>query len=426
MLKALLELGVTNTHFNSREIRENGLFIPLTSENNDGHKFIENAISNGAIATLWNKNIDIPFNLEDKISFFLVDDTLEAFQDLAAEYRNIVNPTVIAITGSNGKTTTKELLYSVLSTNFKVHKNQGNFNNHLGVPLTLLQMPLDTDICILEMGMNHIGEISVLSNLAAPDIAFITNIGESHIGLLGSRKNIAKAKQEILEGLKNKKSVYYDGDEQLLEHLDGIRINKREIKDFIQHKQAITFAFDNRNFKIPTYGFHNAKNALFAIKLARNLGLSDSKINIGLQQFNNQSMRLEYVEHSSLSFLIDCYNSSLSSIISGLETFLSINIDKNKIAVLGDIFELGEESTSTHREIGNLISSYPQLQFYLVGKEMRQAFENTLSKDTLYFESVEKLSWYLVENIEPNSFLYLKASRGMKLERLYNGLIGND
>lgn len=423
MLDHLLKLGVTNAHFNSQEVYENGLFIPIKGKEKDGHTFIDNAIKNGAIAALWQKDIKIPDHIKN-FNFIVVDDTLKAFQQLASEYREKVNPVVIAITGSNGKTTTKEMLNVVLSTKFKVHKNKGNFNNHLGVPLTLLSMPLDTEICILEMGMNHQGEISVLSNLAKPDIALITNIGESHIGLLGSRENIAKAKMEILDGLRNENFVFVDGDEPLLKKIAGKTINCKDLYNFKQNKNEISFTFEKHCYTLPSFGFHNAKNALFAIKVGKELGVSPSLISDGLKNFKNQDLRLEYVEHKSTSFLLDCYNSSYSSIKSGLDTFLSIKINKKKISILGDIFELGDQSISVHQSVGKMIEQINESEFYLVGKEMKAAYDIcTFKNNIFYFKNNDELLDYLMRKRINDVFFYFKASRGMKLENIYKSLV---
>ena len=201
----------------SRERVDNGLFIPIIGERFDAHQFIEQAIENGAVAALWDRKKEIPSTIPESFVFFFVDDTAQALQQLAKKYRQDVNPIVIGITGSNGKTTTKDLVSSVLATKYRTHRTVGNFNNEIGMPLTILQMKDDTEVLVVEMGMSDFGEIDRLTNIAQPDYAIITNIGESHIEHLGSREGIAKAKLEITNGLKRDGKLLIDGDEKLLD-----------------------------------------------------------------------------------------------------------------------------------------------------------------------------------------------------------------
>ena len=413
-------MGITNVHFDSREIKANGLFVPLASESGDGHKFIVNAINNGAVATLWKSTIDIPEELKDKITFFEVTDTLVAFQELAATYIEKVNPIVIGVTGSNGKTTTKEFLFSVLSEKYKCHKNVGNFNNHIGVPMTALNMPIDTEVCILEMGMNHASEIELLSNLSKPDYAIITNIGESHIGHFKSREGIAEAKKEILSGLKDKTNILYDGDESLLENLEGEGIFDDNFRSINTNSQGITFGYNGVTFKINTLGEHNVKNAAYAIKLAQKLSLTNSQIQTGLFKFKNAPMRLEPRKVNDIDFLIDCYNASLTSVTSAIKTFKSIDTDKEKLIILGDVLELGGESRNIHREIGKAIKN-ANLPCWFVGEEMEEAYKIAKEDKIRYFEDTNEVIANLAL-LPEKGYVLLKGSRGMKLERIYNSL----
>ncbi|MCK2000253.1 UDP-N-acetylmuramoyl-tripeptide--D-alanyl-D-alanine ligase [[Brevibacterium] frigoritolerans] len=425
MFKNIFGIDVTNVHFNSQLIIQGGLFVPIKGEKQDGHKYVIDAIKNGAVATLWDKNTPIPLGLEKDIKVIVVEDTVKAFQELAYEYRKEINPIVIGVTGSNGKTTTKEMLDIVLSEKFKVHKNSGNYNNHLGVPLTLLSMPINTDICIVEMGMNHSGEISLLTNIANPDYAIITNIGESHIGLLGSRENIAAAKLEIIEGLSNKSNIIFDGDEPLLNHIKGFPITNKDIQDIKQVENKLVFNYIDKTFEISTFGLHNAKNAALAIKVGILLNVDPNIIHNGLMKFRNQSMRLEYKENENNSYLLDCYNASLTSMKSALLTFESIDTKKNKIAILGDIFELGDESIDTHKNIGELIYLEQDIQYWLVGPEMRAAYEVVIGNDnTQYFSSKSNLLDYIELNKSTfnHHYFLIKASRGMKMEEVYEQL----
>src|SRR5699024_11182503 len=214
-LKSNMEIRQVMT--DSRQFSANSLFIPIVGERFDGHQFLAQAIENGAVAVLWDEKHKIPEAYLEKVSFFIVEDTLKAMKHLAQAYRQLVSPIVIGITGSNGKTTTKDLVYATLHQAYRSHKTEGNFNNEIGLPLTILSMPRDTEVLILEMGMNHFHEIERLSKLSQPDYAIITNIGESHIEYLGSREGIAKAKLEIKTGLKESGNLLIDGDESLLQ-----------------------------------------------------------------------------------------------------------------------------------------------------------------------------------------------------------------
>ena len=208
---------ITSVNFDTRKLVKDSLFVPLLG-NNDGHNFILKAVENGAAVSLWSKPLkDLPLELENEFPVVQVNDTLKALQDLARFYLTKVNPKVVGITGSNGKTTTKDMADAVLSSQYRVHKTQGNFNNHIGLPITLLEMPIETEVVILEMGMSRAGEIKVLSDLAKPDIAIITMIGESHIEFFGSRTGIADAKMEICSGLKENGVLIYPGEEPLLQ-----------------------------------------------------------------------------------------------------------------------------------------------------------------------------------------------------------------
>ncbi|WP_394555318.1 UDP-N-acetylmuramoyl-tripeptide--D-alanyl-D-alanine ligase [Priestia aryabhattai] len=423
MLERIIGISVTNVHFNTKKIEPGGLFVPIKGDQSDGHLYIEDAIENGAIATLWNDKTAVPSHLSNKIKFIKVDDTLKAFQTIANSYRKEVNPIVVGITGSNGKTTTKEILAAALSNSFQIHKNSGNYNNHIGVPLTLLTMPKNTELCIVEMGMNHMGEISDLSRTAEPNFAIITNIGESHIGHLGSRENIAKAKMEIIEGLTLKENVIFDGDESLLSSLNGNPVKDIDIKNLKQLENKISFNYLKNNYDLPSFGLHNAKNAAFAIKLGEILNIDIKMIQQGLHSFQNADMRLEYKEKVTNSFLLDCYNSSLTSLKSALITFKSINTPKNKIAILGDVFELGNESISTHKKIGKIATMYPDFEFWFVGKDMSEAYKIAKgSNETKYFNDTEALCDFVKKNNEliSEKYILLKASRGMTLEKVYD------
>src|SRR5699024_10794676 len=276
-------MQITHVSTDSRDVGMNTLFIPLVGERFDGHDYVEDVIQSGVRIVFYQKDKPLPTERTEGILYILVDDTLRALQQLAHYYKNLINPTVIGITGSNGKTTTKDIVSEVLKTTYKTHQTAGNFNNHIGLPLTILSMLPDTEMLVLEMGMNHFGEISLLTQIAEPHYAIITNIGESHIEHLGTRAGIAKAKTEITEGMHDNGYLIYDGDEPLIEQ-ELIQRNfdeNRQIKCGYSSTDQYTIQVkqitekhtefqlnDTTDYEIPLLGAHHAKNASYAIALA--------------------------------------------------------------------------------------------------------------------------------------------------------------
>ncbi len=266
--------SLRNFATDSRSTLTEGLYIPIQGARVDGHSFIEGAVAQGAIATLWKKGIPLP---EMDITVLEVEDPLQALQVIAQRYLQQVAPKVIAITGSNGKTSTKDMIESVLKQSFRTHKTAGNFNSDIGMPLTILMMPNETEVAVLEMGMNGFGDIELLSNLAEPDIALVTNIGESHAEQVGGRTGIARAKLEIRSGLKPNGHLFVDGDEPLLGEVPAERIGYHATNTYvIEQAEATfigtTFKFDGATFNLPVLGKHQVRNAAYAIATAQALG----------------------------------------------------------------------------------------------------------------------------------------------------------
>ncbi|GAA0494996.1 UDP-N-acetylmuramoyl-tripeptide--D-alanyl-D-alanine ligase [Salinibacillus aidingensis] len=415
----------------SRQYTHFGLFIPIEGERFDGHEFLKDAIKNGAAASLWNKQKSVPEFVPADFPLFFVEDTLEGMQRLANAYRLKINPKVIGITGSNGKTTTKDLTANVLSEKYKTWKTKGNFNNHIGLPLSILQMPPDTEALILEMGMNHFGEIEVLTNIAQPDIAMITNIGESHIEYLGSREGIAKAKSEIVEGLKQDGCLLIDGDEPLLDPVArktrSYRIGEGTDNDYViksiqLSNEETTFEVENHPYSIPALGRHQAKNATFAIVTAKILGLDKSQIESGLQQVELTGMRFEKIKTTEGTEIInDAYNASATSMKASINVIKEMDA-KRKILVLGDILELGAFSKKIHRSVADVI--YPPIDIlYTYGEESKEMVESLRKREenrveAYSFNTKEGLIEQLRNDLKPETIILFKGSRGMKLEKV--------
>lgn len=431
------QVNLKGVFTDSRKDCKKGLFVPIVGAKFDGHEFLKDAIYNGAIASLWQKDLEIPAYVPNHFPLFLVEDTLEALQNLAQYYLHTIKPKVVGITGSNGKTTTKDLVDSVLSQKYVTHKTKGNYNNHIGLPLTILDMPSNTEIIILEMGMNHFGEISFLSKLSTPDYAIITNIGESHIEYLGSREGIAKAKLEILDGLKEDGILLIDGDEPLLtEHITNKKVvrcgvsEESDLTFIIKHasKDGITFTINDKedHFSLPMLGEHNVKNSVYAIALAKELSLTPQEIKKGLEDARVTGMRLERFKGKNNSLLInDAYNASPTSMKAAIESIKALSDYSQKILVLGNMYELGNEEEALHRDVANVINS-PITKLVAIGEKAGWIADElkkvTESVEVFTFESKEEVSKKLELWLTDQTVILFKASRLAKLETIVDEL----
>ncbi|WP_340372609.1 UDP-N-acetylmuramoyl-tripeptide--D-alanyl-D-alanine ligase [Peribacillus sp. FSL E2-0218] len=430
--------GVT---IDSRKVKEGCLFVPLKGGQVDGHQYVKQALAEGAAASFWQK--DVP-NPPTDLPLIIVENTEKALQELARSYLSQLNIKVVGITGSNGKTTTKDMTAALLATTYKVHKTNGNFNNHLGLPLTVLSIEEDTEAAVLEMGMSSRGEIEFLSKMAKPDVAIITNIGESHLLDLGSREEIANAKLEIVEGLAKDGVLIYHGDEPLLRNrikrdlpdLNVISFGRTEQNDLFPQlitqgtdSTTFTIACDEKEaeYEIPVLGHHNVLNALAAILVAKEFGVDDSSIRKGLSTIQLTNMRMELVEGAKGQKIInDAYNASPTSVKAAVELIEGLSGFEKKILVLGDMLELGPQEKDFHLKIGELISNdridkiftYGPLAEF-IGKGASGAFpaENVRS-----FQDKQKLIEELKTSTQANDIILVKASRGMKLEEVVQAL----
>ena len=421
----------------SREPSYQGLFIPLIGEHFDGHQFIFDAIERGAVAALWQGDRPLPDTLNPSFPIFYVDDTLVALQELAATYRQLVDPIVIGITGSNGKTTTKDLVTSVVQTQFQTHATEGNFNNHIGLPLTILGMPRHTEILVLEMGMNNYNEINRLTDIARPDYAIITNIGESHIEFLGSRAGIAQAKLEIIHGMDQQGVLIIDGDDPLLTEknypLHLIRCGFQLDNDVSLKLKSISIAQtvfhlldEDRLYTVPLAGKHHAKNAAFAVIIGRKLNISVENIQKGLEQCNHTGMRFETVMgRNGVTIINDAYNASPTSMKAAIEVVKHLNGFKHKVLVLGDIFELGHYAEELHRSVASAIDAHITVLF-TYGKHAKHIVEavdeQLVNLNRQHFTSQEELTKALEPYLKPDTVILCKASRGMQFETIVHAL----
>lgn len=422
------EREISSVEFDSRKIEKNGLFVPLPGTR-DGHDFVKAAKENGAIATLWQKE---KANVPSDLVVLPVEDVTQAFQIVAQYYKQKIAPKTVAITGSNGKTTTKDMTASVVAQKYRTYKTQGNYNNDLGVPYTMLHMPDDTEVLILEMGMDHAGEIHFLSQLGQPDVAAITLIGEAHLENLGSRKNIAKAKMEIVDGLAQDGALFVPADEPLL--TDLIAPISQEVQTFglgqgdlqaeivNETSESTEFEINDASFIIPVLGGYNVKNALIAYGIGRYFGLSMEQIKNGLAQVELTKNRTQWLQaKNGAKLLSDVYNANPTAMRLVLESFGRLTLPGRRIAVLADMLELGPDSSAMHASMAEAIVGFYDF-VYLYGEQM-QALANRLTELNVphaYFIPAQRQAFLeqVQKEIQPTDSVILKGSNGMQLSEL--------
>ncbi len=429
----------------TRTIKNGDFYIPLIGEQFDGHDYIPDAIQKGASGFFLSRKypgqvemIEKARSLDSGVVIIEVDNTLLALQELAGYNRNKKNQVkLIAVTGSVGKTSTKEMIHSVLDKGFHVIKTEGNLNNEIGLPLTLLRLD-DEEVCVAEMGMSSFGEISLLSKLAKPDIAVITNIGVAHIGILGSQENIFKAKLEILEGLKENGTLIVNGDDPFLKTLEssdrlkvikyGIENPEVDIKasDVSNEKASSAFHVDHKEYILNCIGRHNIYNALCAMAVARELGLQENQIVEGYRDYKNENMRMQQVYLKKDILLInDAYNANYDSMKAGIEAVGALQA-KRKILMLGDMYELGEYSADLHRKTGELLAGEKPDLLITCGKdavEISNAAKSGSMYPVYHFNDKKDAIGKLKEVVSEGDLIYFKASRGMKFEEIANAVI---
>lgn len=431
---------IKGVSINSKAISPGNLFIPIVRLKN-GHDYVEEAIQQGAIASLWEKSQPNP---PKGIPIIFVNDTLVALQHLARSYRNQLSVNIIGVTGSNGKTTTKDLINSVLDTTYKVHKTKGNLNSQIGLPLTILEIEEDCEIAVLEMGMSERGQIQRLSEIAEPNIAVITMIGQSHIQTLGSREAIADAKLEIVMNLKGKNLLIYNGDEPLLKEKIQTLPNYNQIKcikfgesffndaypvSMKEHSKGIDFTLNDKStYFIPLHGKHNVYNAIIAIKVGEQFNLNQQKIIQGLKQVEITEMRFEMLKAKSGATIInDAWNASPSSVKAAIETFEQLVGYKQKIIVLGDMLELGQAEEKYHREIGEILNPDTIDYIFTIGELANMIAQKAKLRykkgKVKAFRTKEEAIIEIRSVCNPEDAVLVKGSRGMALEEVVRKLI---
>ena len=404
--------SIKNVVMDSRKVEEGSLFFAI----NSGNKYIDSAINDGATLVIAdNYHGDNPKVIK-------VKDSVLTMQELAKEYRQKLDLTVVGITGSNGKTTTKDLIYSVLSEKYRCKKTEGNYNNHIGLPYTILQATEKDQILILEMGMSSFGEIDRLGYISAPDFGVITNIGESHLEFLKNRENVCKAKTELLKYVSVNKTILF-GDDDFLKNIPGIKIgynpnNDFQIENLTDSENGVTFELKDECYSLQLNGRHNATNAAMAIVIGKKLRLSYEEISKGLKNLKISSMRFEKIEKENTLYINDAYNASPVSMFFSLETFSNLYKDREKIVVLGDMLELGDEEIKYHQDVIKKASSLDIDKIYLYGPRMKEAFETqSYDENIKYFNNKDDIK-FAIREIPGMKAVLLKGSRGMKMEEI--------
>ncbi len=420
----LADLSVNKIEFDSRLIEKGDIFLPLKGAR-DGHDFIEIAFDNGAIISFSEKEVEQ--------AHLLVDDNLAAFQTLAKYYLEKTKVPVIAVTGSNGKTTTKDMIAAVLSKKYKTYKTQGNHNNEIGLPYTILHMPEDTEKLVLEMGMDHPGDIDFLSQLAQPELALITLIGEAHLEFMGIRENIAKGKMGITAGLHGELIAPADPiinafipENQKISRF-GLPGEDLFITKLIEHKEGLTFEtnFLDESITIPVPGKYNATNAMLAAYVGLHYGLTEAEINKALKEVELTRNRTEWKKSKNgADLLSDVYNANPTAMRLILETFQAIPKNENgrKIAVLADMLELGPTAAQLHKEVLKSIDFTKIDKVYLYGEMMKNLADISTDKPVSYFTDLDLLTESLSADLKPADQVLFKGSNIMKLSEVVEKL----
>lgn len=425
---------VTGFSIDNREVKPGDLFIAIIGERLDGHRFIESAVENGAAAVMCSRDIDCD------VPTVKVPDTVKAFMDMASAYRDTFNIRVVGLTGSVGKTTTKEMTACVLSSEYNTYKTYKNWNNEIGVPKVLLGLGDSVEAAVIEMGMNHKGEISRLSKAVKPDISIITKIGVSHIENLGSREGILSAKLEILDGMDENGILILNGDDRYLRNLKNVK--QKQVRFGIESDNLFLKAENIRymeretlfeavtgsgraEVRVPATGVHNVYNALAALTAGLMLDIPLNKGAEALSSYVPAGMREKITEKAGITFMEDCYNASPDSMAALADTIRIMGAGKRKIAVTGDMLELGDHSREAHEAAGkymadagvDILLTYGPQSVYTAEAGRKGGIPEVQT-----FDTHEGLIKKLEEILKEGDLVAFKGSRGMELEKVIEGV----
>ena len=432
------EMYVEAVSTDTRKIKENSVFIALAGANFDGHDFAARAMELGALAVITERPVE-------GAKCIVVDSTAKALRDLAHYYRCKFDIPLVGITGSVGKTTTKDMIACVLARKYKTLKTSGNHNNEIGMPQTLLELDSSCEAAVIEMGMNHAGEMSRLSMCSAPNLCVITNIGVSHIENLGSQENILKAKLEILDGASPDAPLILCRDDKLLASVE-IRGGRETMYYSVRKKDCEVYASDitvrdgavcfDINYggkayhaRVNVLGEHNVKNALAAFCVGVKLGVEPEECVRGIADFRPEGLRQNVKTVNGITLIIDCYNAAPDSMRAALSVLSQVEVPEggNRICVLADMLELGKNAKTYHRQVGEYVPAAKADMLFCFGENSQLYIDGAVKKgmaaeSCMLFASREELAEKLKSVVKPGDAVLFKGSRGMKLEEVVDKL----
>ena len=431
--ESLLDKEIVSVSIDSRTVDEGALFVPIIGERFDGHDFIETAMKT-ALVTLSDRKLDVE-------PYILVKDTTVAMGDIAHEYLNILGIKVISITGSVGKTSTKETIASVCATQYRTKKTPGNLNNNIGMPRTIFMLEPEDEIAVLEMGINHFGEMDALGKIANPDISVITNIGECQLEFLEDLDGVFRAKTEIFAHLKTCAAVILNGDDvklRAVKEVNGVKpvfYGMSEgcdvfAKNIVSHGLSgiecdIVCKEEEIHVNIPYPGEHMVMNAMAGFAVGMELGISLENIKAGIENLKLPEGRLNQLESDGITIIDDCYNANPVSIRASLNVVSKA--EGRKIAVIGDMGELGDDEELYHRQIGEYAARLPLDEVIIIGKRsaaMYDEFKKTAAdKSVRYFENIDEASPFICDLVKSGDTVLVKASHSMEFEKIVKALI---
>lgn len=424
---------VNSVTIDSRNVRKNSVFFAIKGENFDGHSFVKKAVKNGSTSVVINEKSYGKFNSLN-VPIITVRDTTKALGDLANIWRKKISTKIIGITGSSGKTTTKEMLTQILKEKYKVNKTKANYNNQIGVPLTILNTDSKNDYLVLEIGTNHFGETEYAANIAEPDYALITNIGNSHLQYFKNRRGVLKEKLALFRITDdNGGIVFINNDDTLIKNSkkyfknkitygfsDGSNLKAKVSGQTKDGRDIIEIKYHNRNYKVtlPFYGEHNTNNFLSVSAVALNLGITKTQLISGIKKYKAADKRFNIKKINNSTLIDDTYNANPDSTSFAIKTVKSISKNKYTIIILGDMLELGKDSVKLHKNLSTIIMKAKINEILTIGNKTKY-LTNALKNSKIinkHFSKRDELKKYLEEKKISNSIILVKGSRGMKME----------
>jgi len=434
------DLIIEEIVIDSREVESDYLFVAIIGENQDGHQYLEDAVKNGASALIVDRELESDFIAESNVAVLKVEDTTKALQTLAHNYRmSFKDLKVIAVTGSAGKTTTKDLIYSVLSQKYNCLKTEGNYNNHIGLPLTLLRLTGAVEIAVVELGMSNLGEIDLLSKTAVPDFGVVTNVAAAHLKQLGSLENIAKAKKELIDNLTESDTAVLNYDNFYTKKMgeeitaDVFYFGFESGSDL----QALSYRYDSSaemmnfslsyqnkkfNFKFNKAGKHNIYNAMAAVLIAFRLNLNTSEIQEGLLKAEFSSLRMEFIKlNNGVEIINDSYNANPFAVKAAVDVLIDKKAER-KIAVLASMLELGKSSIEKHQEIGKYAAAKGLDVLITIGQEAAEiavGAEEVMDSNNIFsLDNNNQCINFLKQEMKNGDLILIKGSRANRLEEI--------